>query len=381
MDEIKIRVLHIMSGFGGGVSSLIRNLGEGIDKDEVTFDVISFTDYPDFFEKVIRNTGGMLFTMPKSNKIIKLMLFYRSVLRQGNYDYIHCHISGYRGLFFRLLSIPSKGMRFLVHAHATKNEDFINSRFGFFEKLNKESTKLTTKYFLSCSKEASLYNYGKKITNSKRIMHIPNGIQINKFLNPDNAFIERFKNEHNLFGIKVIGNVGRFNIQKNHLFLVDVIKELSFLKENFICFLVGEGKKIEEVKRYVDDLDLNDKIIFLGRRNDVEKLYHCFDLFLLPSLWEGLPTVGVEAQASGLPMLLSDTITTEVDLNLGLVDFLSLDDNTKTWALRIQQLLNITKPNKDIIIRKFESYSFDNKSSAKLYLKYLKKEISFYNIK
>ena len=134
----------------------------------------------------------------------------------------------------------------------------------------------------------------------------------------------------------VIGNVARFKIEKNHTFQIEIMKEITRIRSDIVLMLVGDGELRQKIEEQVKQLHLEQNVIFLGVRSDVPDLMQAMDLFLLPSLYEGLPVVGIEAQAAGLPVITSTGVTRETDIT-GNVDFLNLDLGAAYWAQAILQ--------------------------------------------
>ena len=159
----------------------------------------------------------------------------------------------------------------------------------------------------------------------------------------------------------VIGNVGRFTFQKNHKFLLEVFNEYLKINNEAILLLVGEGELEEEIRNKMKDLNIDNKVIFYGISNEVEKLMQAMDCFVMTSFYEGLPIVGVEAQASGLPLILSDKITNEIKI-ISNVKFISLNDNARIWACELDKSIKLQR--KDTSNELIEK-GFDIESIAK----------------
>ena len=167
----------------------------------------------------------------------------------------------------------------------------------------------------------------------------------------------------------VVGHIGRFSLQKNHEFLIDIFHQISKYKKDAILLLVGVGELQDNIKKKVNELGLSDKVQFLGIRSDINELLNAFDIFILPSFFEGLPVVGVEAQATGLTVYTSDLITKDLPIN-NLVKYYSLNDSAETWAKNI--LENHKKVNRENTTELIKQSGFEVKSAAekmeKIYL-------------
>ena len=217
----------------------------------------------------------------------------------------------------------------IIHAHNSGNET--SKLRGIFHYLNKTRLSQYATDYWSCSMVASEYFYNENIINSPKHHIINNAIQTKDYAF-DEAVRNEIRKEYKLEDKYVIGHVGRFQYQKNHEFLVDVFNEYLKLDDNAVLMLVGQGEGEKVIREKVVNLGITDKVMFMGVRSDVNKLLQAMDIFVLPSHFEGLPLVLVEAQSAGLPCYGSkDVITKESDVT-GNIEFISLDDGDKKWA-------------------------------------------------
>jgi glycosyltransferase involved in cell wall biosynthesis len=198
--------------------------------------------------------------------------------------------------------------------------------------------KYATDYY-TVSEKAGYWLFGKKIMNRGYVKVINNAIMASNFrYDPEKRAIKREELSLNKSDI-VIGLVGNFTKAKNHDFLIDVFNELTMISSDFKLLLIGSGTFEETIKKKCEKLKINKKVIFLGLRNDVDLLLQAMDVFVMPSLFEGMPGAAIEAQASGLPVLLSSNITKEAKI-CDSVKFLELNDTPKKWA---EQIISIYK--------------------------------------
>ncbi|MBT1160450.1 glycosyltransferase [Bifidobacterium sp. SO1] len=365
----KIKILHIIPGFGGGISSFVKNLAIGNDKDEFQHDVIGFGGYPNDFIEAIASQNGNVYALKSVYKnVIDTIMTYKQVVKQGDYDFIHCHISGIKGYFFKFLT---KNARHVVIMHAHRTADEKNS---FLTKILLPVSRLFTRsrarIYMGCSKMANAYIYGEKFIKSHQVYVIPNGVNTALFKDISQDTYLMFDKEFNVKSDDfVIGHIGRFNLQKNHLFMLEIARGLKEVNFKFKMILVGNGELRQDIDRYIKDYDLVDNVICVGYRKDIPQLIQYFDLFILPSHFEGLPTVAVEAQAAGTSCLLSDKITDEVDLGLGLVNFLSIDD----YILWVNRIINFIPQEIPYAVRvqKLEQRGFTLKGMKYMYKKVL----------
>src|SRR5699024_10642595 len=313
-----VKVLHLMTGFGGGISSFIKNKADFFKTDDdILFNVLTFDEVSEDFWNSIVNTGGKIYkvTDPKDN-FSSFVKETSNIFNEIPKDtIIHCHFGMNLALYFKLLAKKNNIKRFVIHAHTDAPEEV---RKSFKNKFRRFFNSKMTKEKLSCGTGASINIFGKEDVDNNNIIHIPNSIDPADFIHNKFSIVEKTR----LLGKEnkdkfIIGNIGRFHPQKNHLFMLDLIERLSTTSLNFLWVFIGDGELKDKIENEAEKRNLSKYILFLGRRNDVPALLNIMDLFALPSLYEGLPTVAVEAQAAGIPCLLSAEITDEVDLGMG----------------------------------------------------------------
>lgn len=344
------KILHIIPGFGGGISSFVKNLALGNSGAEIVYDVMGFNKFPQSYEEIINNQGGKCYSLPSVHKHpIKMMKIYNEMLKKQSYDVVHCHFSGYRGFAFKAIAKIHGVNNIATHAHRT-SEEKSNIFDGVTRKLSQLLSRSMSSELYACSKMAGEYIFGSMQLKNKKVIVIPNSVDTEKFLKDvDKSIIEQYRKEFEIpINCEVIGHIGRFNIQKNHIFMLKLAKNLKERNVNFRMIFVGDGELLEKIKIEAQKMQLCENVIFAGKREDIDSFIKLFDVMILPSLFEGLPTVAVEAQAAGIPCVLADTITEECDLRMGLVEFLPITKVT-VWS---DELKKIVKKNVDPSIRK-----------------------------
>lgn len=317
-----------------GIETLLVNVLKNVDKNKFKIDFLVVENRKYFYTDEVLQLGSKIYTYPfkKVYKFLIPFFFLKEifVLLKNKYDVVHCHFYFSSGIILFLAWLCGVKTR-IVHSHNSR-EMFAPEMFKkIFTKTMQKIIDVFATEKIACSRKAGVALYGK---NSKfRIIN--NGIDTNKF-KYDTEIRNKKREELGIKNNFVIGHIGRFDEQKNHTFLIDIFNEITKYKENAKLLLIGEGPLEDKIKEKVKALQIEEKVNFLGVRNDANELYQAMDVFLLPSLFEGLPIVGIEAQTAGLPCFFSDNISKEVKIVNS--HFISLKENGKFWA---QQIINI----------------------------------------
>lgn len=336
-----IIVVQIMGKWvGGGVESVIMNYYRHLDHSKVQFDFICDEDSTRIPYDEIKKLGGRVFLVPKYQNLPKYLKALEKLFKENQYRIVHSNINTLS--VFPLYAAKKAGVPIRIsHNHSTSNpkewkRNLIKNILRPFSK------RYATDYF-ACSELAGRYLFGNKTFNRGEVKIIHNAIDIDKF-KFDEVARKKLRKE---FGIKdstvVIGHVGRFVQQKNHTFLVDVFNEYYKKNPDSKLLLVGSGPLEDEIKKKVERLGLKDSVLFLGQRDDINKLYSTMDIFCLPSLYEGLAIVGVEAQTAGLPCVFSDKIPDDIKITDS-IKFIKLTDKLKIWSDEVAKIVNSKRP-------------------------------------
>ena len=322
-----------------GVPQILFELYQNIDRDTIQFDFLTpnITSY-EAKRVEIEDIGGHIYDLHVGNirsmsNFISFIIAFRSFLKKTQYDVVHVNTGVLKFACAVTVIAKSQGLKTVVHSHNELKRSRIKSFFTIPVKwLMQKSSDL----MLSCSEAAARSLFLQKNVDHGEVRILSNGIDINRFV-----YSEVVRNElRRELGIDdkfVIGHVGRFAEQKNHEFLIDIFYELSKIRDDAFLLLVGQGELEEKIKNKVRNLNLENKVLFLGQRDDVERIYQAMDSFILPSFYEGLPIVLIEAQVSGIPCYVSDNITTEADIT-NLVYHMSLQDEASVWARKIANI-------------------------------------------
>lgn len=320
-----------------GVYSLITNVIKN-KPSSVSIDIAAFETFEssDNVEKLKLMGTQVKYVGYKGNKFLKQYMIYRNLskyLAENNYDCVHIHSDVANKLLIGGLAARKNGVKKIIfHSHASEVDGNYRQIKRMLHKISRYKLKKIGTQFVACSDVAAKWMYPN--IKASDIDIINNGIDLKKYA-LDNEIRREIRNKLRIKDKFVIGHVGRFSYQKNHIYLIKIFKEILKKKDNACLLLIGEGPEIEKIKNLVKSLNIEKNVIFYGLSNHVEKLLQAMDVFILPSHFEGLPIVGVEAQAAGLPVIFSDQITKTAKLTQN-VTFLSIDgDNIENWANKI----------------------------------------------
>lgn len=362
------RILHIafFNNNIGGIETCIMNLYNAIDKEKYQFDFISSAS-ESIYTKKIESMGGNLYFFPSAIKHpIKYYHKLKNLKDMNNYKIIHIHKNSLCNSWPIFIAKYCDFEHIIIHSHNTSSTGRFKKLKNKIHSLQKKIVNNVQIHRIACSKVAAEWMFGKKTD----VLILNNGIDIQKF---HFDVKKRIKIRKEL-GIQdneyILGHVGRFMKEKNHIFMIRLMKELVKIDNSYKMFFVGDGelkgKYVELVRWY----GLENNILFLGNRQDIDMIYQAMDCFVLPSLHEGLPLVGVEAQISGLQCLFSNNISSELLLTDN-AKMLGVEDDLLDWVSLIQSFRQNNfdrEPYAKIILEK--GYSIEN--SAKKLEKFYK---------
>lgn len=357
-----IRILQVTTIMNrGGLETMIMNYYRKLDRSKVQFDFLVHREERGDYDDEIESMGGKIYRMPRImpgnyRKYFKsLDDFFKA---NKEYKVVHSHINENSGFVLRAAkkyNIPCR----IAHSHQSDLKVDYKYPFRMFARLY---LKNANNYF-ACGDRAGKWLFGKK-----DFTILNNAVDSELFrINKDSS--ERVRKELKIEDKFVIGHVGRFNPQKNHEFLISVFNEILKIKENAVLLLIGEGYLEEKIKEQVKDLGIEENVKFLGLRTDIPDLMQGMDLFLFPSLFEGLPVVLVEAQAAGLKCVTSTGVTKESDLTNS-IEFYDLNLSPKEWAQKILSLDINKKDNSQILKEKGYDSATNIKWLVDFYFKY-----------
>ncbi len=322
--EKPIRILHVLQKMeAGGTQALLMNIYRNIDRNKIQFDFL--VEYPEkqFYDNEVNELGGKIYytSVRKDFNILRFERQLEQIIKDNNYKIIHVH--AYTIGYFVLKTAKKCGVPVRI-AHSHSNNMTVDIK-QYAKKIMQKLYTLYATDYMACSDEA-----GKYLFKNKDFDVLNNAIKSEKFIYDINIR-KKVRRELNLADAFVVGHVGRMKKEKNHLFLIEVFEKIIEIQPNAKLLMIGEGPLEKKIKEIISDKKLENRIIILKNRRDVNELLQAMDIFIFPSLYEGLGIAAIEAQASGIPVLMSDNIPQETIVT-PLCKKLSLSETAEKWA-------------------------------------------------
>ena len=305
-----IRILHVLGRLDrGGAETMIVNIYRNIDRSKVQFDFVIHTEEKCDYDDEIRKLGGKIFSIPRytgKNHFSYKKAWHTFFINHPEYKLIHGHMRSTAGIYLKVAK--KHGLITIAHSHSTA------SRGNKIEQLAKNIMQLPIRYLsdylFACSDEAGKWLFGKDVNKRDNYSIIKNAIDVEKY-----TFNETIRNEiRKNLGIEnkfVLGHIGSFTFPKNHKFIIEIFDEIRKINSNTVLLLLGEGELRPQIEKQVEDLGIKDKVILTGTVPNVHEYLQAMDVFLFPSIFEGLGMAVIEAQAAGLPCVISDAVPDE----------------------------------------------------------------------
>lgn len=340
MKDEKIRVLYISDSLKQrfGITAVITNYLNHFDWSRIQVDLLVYDDSESAIVEQYKQLGANVFFMPRLG--IKNALQFRNFIdkffRQHKYKIVHSHFYQVDTIVFPIAK--RNGVKKCIsHSHATRLSDY--KLRAIRNRLMSWNIGNVADVWAACSEDAGRVLFGHSYSNCSKKLLVKNGIECEKF----RYSAEKRQIIRRQLGLKdtniVIGHVGSLKPPKNHAKLIEILSELIKLNSNYKLVLIGDGPLMPVIKAKVQEMALDNYVLFLGTRNDVPDLFNAFDIFVLPSLFEGLGIVAIEAQTNGLECFLSDVVPHEADITS--VKYLKIDAPSRVWAEAIAKSLFI----------------------------------------
>lgn len=330
----------------GGVESVIMNYYRNIDRNKIQFDFLCNTEIVAYSDE-IESLGGKIYKITARRK--NRFKFYKELntffkQHATEYEAIWVNVCSLANIDYLKYAKKYNIKKRIIHAHNSQNMDsFLR---GLIHRLNRLNiSKYATDYW-TCSNEASKWFYSKKIIKSTKYLIVKNAIDLSKF-KYNEIIRKKYRKELNLEGKIVFGNVARLHTQKNHIFLLKVFYRIQKKFKNSVLVLVGDGEEKNKIESMIKKLDIKNKVILLGVRDDISNIMQAMDAFIFPSTFEGLGIVAIEAQTAGLPVFASKyVIPKEVEIDKEIFNFIDLKNGEEYWANKIINVMTNIRKNK-----------------------------------
>lgn len=324
-----IRVLQVTGILNrGGAETMIMNLFRHIDRTRVQFDFVANSLEKGDYEDEICSLGGKVYHCPhyRGLNIFQYIHWWKAFLQEHAHEYsiIHGHIGSAAPIYLYLAK--QHGIHAIAHSHNTDEKLLYH--------LHSLMTRRIADSFFACSQLAGICRFGEAIVSDENRFHVLcNAMDLSKYKYQPEIRMKIRKELEICSDDLVVGHVGRFELQKNHVFIINIFNEIIKIKKNAKLLLIGSGYLQKKIENDVKEKGLEEKVIFTGVRQDVNNLIQAMDIFLFPSLYEGLGIVSIEAQVSGLHVFASTKVPRESDIT-GLCSFIELG-NPQVWAKKI----------------------------------------------
>lgn len=338
MDKTKILYVGLSPNFGG-IERFLINICKNVDLNKFEISFLIFKGKKASHQEELEKMGiKFLEITHRRTNYIQFLKDLKRVYKENDFDVIHFNIMSFDCFERIILANQYSKAKLVVHSHSSNiSKKYRKTRI--LNKLGKFFTQNVNYQRIACGEQA-----GKWLFGEKEFLILNNGMEIEKF-----QFIEKNREEIRKewkidLETKVFGHVGEMVPVKNHKFLIDVFYEYQKMERNSKLILVGEGVLKSELEQQVQNLGLQDNVLFLGRRDDMDKIYSAMDIFIMPSLFEGFSISIMEAQANGLKCYTSANVSRESNV-IGNVEFLSLEKSAKEWAKKIYETDNARDEN------------------------------------
>lgn len=342
-----IRVLQCVNNMHrAGLETMLMNYYRNIDREKIQFDFLAHRQERSDYDDEIERMGGRIYRAPRlyPQNYRAYFAYMKQFFREHpEHKIVHSHIDAMSYLPLLAAKKANVPVR-IAHSHSA-SVDF-DAKYPI-KQLFRLGLGSAATHYLACGQAA-----GKFLFRGNDFQIIPNAVDADAFRYKE-AVRRAKRQEMGLEGKLVLGHVGRFTPVKNHEYLLDVFSQVLRMKLNSVLLLVGTGELEQKIRNMVESCGLSDYVRFLGNRSDVNDLYQSMDVFVMPSLYEGLPLVGVEAQFAGLPCVFSDEISREVQFTEKCC-FLGLDKGTESWAKRVIQLGTTERAAHTVECQKFD---------------------------
>ena len=361
-----IRVAVVMGKMhAGGKKNLVMEYYRHIDRSKVQFDFLCDADSNSVPKDEIEELGGRVYMIPPYQNIFANLKAMKAVFKANKYQILHGYNSTmniFAMIVGKQCGIPVRINESISMGHKRDKKNIIKSVLKLF-------SKCFATHYMSNGEVCGRWQFGDKMFDSGKVVVFKTVIDTEKHLfEPE--LREKCRKEFGLVDNIVIGHIGRFTAQKNTLFIIDIFNEIAKKEPRAKLLMIGHGDLEEEMMNRVKKYGLEDKVMNLGKREDIHQFYNAMDCFLLPSLYEGLPVVGVEAECCGLPMFFSTEIPSESSPCDDIGFFIGLDNSAEEWADKVLKEVKSNMENRHGHRNEVRNAGFDSAIEADKLLEY-----------
>lgn len=347
----KILIINTVPFLVNGISSCIINFLSAMKRNDLQIDIIINKYIDDTYQVKLEKFGCKIFILHRNKNILKYQMDLFKIIRNVKYDFVHVHGNSSTMILETFIAKILRVKNIAVHSHNT------TCNFPTIHKLLQPIFLKTFNISIACGEAAGKWMFG-----SGKFVILNNGIDTEHFsFNEQNR--SKIRAELGITKEFLIGHVGAFNYQKNHNFLLDVFYEYQKINPKTRLLLIGEGELFNSVKKKAKDLNIFNKIFFIGKTDYVNEYLSAMDLFVLPSRFEGFPIVLIEAQASGLPCIVTSNVDNNIDLTKNI--FFADGNNISEWVNYIKKSSN-SRLNRKNAFELINLKGFDIKRQAKI---------------
>lgn len=305
-----------------GITSVILNYFRNMDRSNMQIDFVTPNQISDEYMEELKEANSRVFYIDRKGSPIKYFIKLTKLLKKEKYNIIHIHGNSSMMLLDLIPAVIARIPVRVVHSHNTLCNHIL------LHKLLNPLFRMCYTHGFACGHDAGRWLYG-----NRKFIELKNGINVN-FYRFDEKVREQYRKKLGIGNKIVLGHVGNFIEQKNHTFLIDLFSDLLKSNSNYVLLLISDGALMDEIKNKVERLGISDNVIFLGKTPEVNKYLQAMDIFLLPSLYEGLPVVLIEAQCSGVPCIVSEKVSAEANIT-GTMKFVNIN-HTSSWISEIE---------------------------------------------
>ena len=356
------RILHFVGSMNrGGAETFIMNVYRNLDRSQFQFDFLVSSPKRGAFDAEIEALGGRIFRLPfpkPAGVPVYLRKLQGLIKAHGPYAAVHSHTQFFSGLVMGVARWQGIAQR-IAHSHSTGDGMAHTWKRQLYRSVMRQCILQHATHLVGCCHAAGDFLFGPAISAPRTPVHIvKNGIEVQRYFSDADASAIRAELGIPLHG-PVFAHVGRFEKPKNHTFLLKIFAAIADIHPTAQLVLAGNGSLRAAIEMDIQQLGIANRVHLLGVRHDIQRLFAAFDVLLMPSLYEGLPLTILEAQAAGVPSLISDTISREVDAGLQLTHSLSLNEPPATWASHALKLIHAPRVHAAVRLSALRQHGYD----------------------